>query len=171
MVADRARARWVWTALIGGPVLSLLAGIWLTVDAVTFLAASRKAEAEVVEVLVERRGHGVRVSRLRSFLSPGSGVVTPGERVYDEGYTAVVRFEADGAEVVAPTHIQSDSYDYEIGRTVTIRYDPDDLSSVRVAGIWSLWAFPLTFTGLGAAMLVMVWKGRGQIERQLRGGR
>ena len=161
------KARWIRLAFFGAPTLCLAIGIFMIVDTIRFLGASESAEAEVISVEVRRSGKGTYIEGDKS--AAISANRDEGQVVYDESYTPTLRFEHAGRSVEAPTHISSDSYDYEIGTRVGIRYDPQDLSTVRIDGIWSLWAFPVILTLLGSGLLVVVILGRDQIDRQLRG--
>jgi len=88
-----------------------------------------------------------------------AGTVTSVERVesYDSDtgrtthtYKPTLRYTAaNGETYTGTTHISSSGYDFAVGETVAILYDPADPADVRVNSFVSLYMLPLVF-GLSA---------------------
>lgn len=86
-------------------------------------------------------------------------------------YTAIFRYTgADGRSHKAPTHIASSGYDYRIGETEEILYDPGAPNDeVRVNGVFSLWGLPVIFTGVGVLFLIGIGYVYGKHRRDRAG--
>jgi|AACY02.2.fsa_nt_gi Uncharacterized protein involved in biosynthesis of c-type cytochromes len=166
-MATPAQKRLIWAAFFGAPVLCLLIGLAMFVGTIQFLGRSERVQAEVVEVEVQRLGQGKRVTELQSGSNNISVANTQDELVFEETFRAILQFDLDGQTHQAPTHIQSKTYNYDIGRVMRVRVDPADPSEVRIAGLWSLWGFPVLLTLIGGGLLAVVVAGRKQLAEKL----
>ncbi len=160
MAADRARsgseasprATRVVHALLGlvGLALTVYGG-WLLTDAIRFAAVARPATGTVVSVeTVNTREAG------------NAGV----------SFLPTIRYQsAAGAIREAETQVSSTAYDFRTGETVEILYDPARPGEVRIPGLFSLWALPVAFFGVGLLLLAaVVASGLGVFDRGSRAG-
>ncbi len=73
---------------------------------------------------------------------------------YSTSYTPLIAFsDSLGEQHQKPTNFSASDYNFSVGTKLKIYYDPNDLSSVRIASITSIWRLPLLFLGLGAFLL------------------
>lgn len=102
---------------------------------------------------------------LYNFMSAWAGVTTPGEVLSVESlsgsgkrsgasYKPTFLFSDDNEQQhTAPTSYSSSTLNYPIGTVVNINYDPQDLSTVRIATIGQKLMLPMIFFGMGVVMI------------------
>jgi hypothetical protein len=130
---------WVWLLATAIPLLFVVIGLGLVVDAVQFASEARSARGMVIEV--ER--------------VPGSDGVT---------YRPTIRFQRDdGRTIEATTEDSSSEYDYAQGSEVDILYVNDEPDYVRIDTFFALYGFGLIFAAFGAVFLVMLLFARRMI--------
>ena len=124
-------------------VLMFLGGLYLAYDAVTFTQRAEEAVGEVIHV-----------ERHTSRDSDGDISITymPTFRYRDEA----------GATHEGQTSMSSSEWDFGIGEQVDILYDPNDPSSVRIDGFWSLYLVPIILVIFG-----LVFGGAGYLVRRV----
>lgn len=82
---------------------------------------------------------------------------------FDEGtYSAVVEFEVNGQTYTFEDDTASNPPKYEIGETVTVRYDRTNPNLAQIDSALPLWLFPsCTVAGLLVALIVVnIWGWR-----------
>ncbi|MEW6403352.1 MAG: DUF3592 domain-containing protein [Chloroflexota bacterium] len=82
---------------------------------------------------------------------------------FDGGaYSAIIEFEADGQTYSFEDDTASNPPRYEIGETVTVRYDRTNPNLAQIDSTLPLWLFPLVsvFVLLIALVLVNIWGWR-----------
>lgn len=140
----------MWLLVWCLPVLLLGAAFFFAVEALFAPMGMAEAEGEVVEL------------RAYEGWSPLEGEVT--------NYAPVFRYtRSDGREVRASAGMSHSAWNFPVGSSRTILYDPDTNGDVRIPGPWT-WIIPgaLAVLGLGtalpaafASLLLLRWRRRG----------
>lgn len=120
-----------WAAVLMAAIgLAFLAGGgWFLAESYGFSSRAERTEGEVVEV------------------RPTSNTK----------FVAVLAYEdADGTARQGETHVAASHYDYKVGATVTILYDPAEPGTVRVEEWVLAWAIPGLFAGTGLTILLLL---------------
>lgn len=143
------RIRWVF-GVVG--VVVTLVGVVLLARAIVFVSTAIPVQAEVVsvEALTERhRDSDGRTSTMRTYL--------PMFEFHD----------AEGRMHTATTNHSSSDYNYSVGQTVTIRYNPANPETIRVDSFFGIWGAAVIVLPLGMAALVVAGVVMPRMVRQL----
>ncbi len=78
-------------------------------------------------------------------------------------YKPTFRFlDVQGRKYTVQTYISSSSYDYNVGQKVSILYDPNDPSNIRINSWFSIWGMGLILFVIGAVVLIIARANKGR---------
>lgn len=124
-----------WFALLFAGSFLLIGGVLLLIGVFTLLQERKRK-------LVQAEGEVTHVEVVIGSDSDGTTSRT---------YRPTFRFDTPGGTVERSTGSESSSnWNYPVGRTLTIAYDPNDESCVRPAGWVHRWLAFILFTLIGA---------------------
>jgi len=125
--------RWVWRLVLAFPLIFLMVGVGLVVEAIIFVSQAESALGKVVHVQ-------------RSYDNDGGA-----------SYTPLILYETgEGLYFEAETHISSGNYDYDIGNRVEILYSYSDPETVRINSFFSLYGIGLIFAAMGGIFVLVL---------------
>jgi len=122
---------WVFALFTGVGIIMLIVGGFLTSRTSRFLESAVEAPGEVVDI--------------------SSYTDDDGQTMYQP----VIRFTAQDGEDYEITGSTGSSWAPELGRQVTVLYNPDSPQLADLKGFWNQWLGPVIFLGLGGLIFVL----------------
>ena len=113
---------------------AFVAGLYFIYDTNEYLARAARVDAEVVEVEALRSTSGVGAEKRTT-------IVHRPTFAFRDGL---------GRDVIASSRGTSSGHNFPIGSNVSIYYDRDDPTDIRIDETFFVWGFAAIFTGLGA---------------------